>query len=310
MKRQPHIVVVGSANTDMIVQVQRLPGPGETVLGGRFSTAAGGKGANQAVAAARAGGRVSFVARLGADRLGDEALAGYRRDGLELQHVRRDRRQPSGVALIVVDRKGENSIAVAPGANAELSPADIQRAAPTIRQADLLLMQLETPLKTIEAAADIAVAHGVPVILNPAPACALPARLLRRLTLITPNEHEAEHLTGIQVNRPAAARRAARALQQRGVLGVVLTLGARGAWVFDPQVEERVPGFRVRAVDATAAGDVFNGALAVALAEGQPLREAARFANAAAALSVTRLGAQPSAPRRTEIEKFLKSQVA
>mgnify|MGYP000695871596 CR=1 FL=1 len=307
MKSHPKpIVVVGSSNTDMIVRLERLPRPGETVLGGRFSTAAGGKGANQAVAAARAGGRVAFVGRVGDDAFGREALRGFRRDRLRVSRVARDPRAPSGVALICVAANGENSIAVAPGANARLSAADVRRAAGEFAAGSVLLAQLEIPLAAVRAAVDLAAARGMTVILNPAPARPLARGLLRRVNLLTPNETEAEILSGITIKTPADAVRAAAKLRGMGVGAVVITLGAKGALVADAQGCDWAPGFRVRAVDTTAAGDVFNGALAVALAEGRSLREAVRFANAAAALSVTRLGAQPSAPWRREIEARLR----
>jgi ribokinase len=307
---RPKIVVIGSANTDMLIQLDRLPRPGETVLGGRFTTAAGGKGANQAVAAARAGGDVTLVARVGRDVFGEQALAGFRRDRIETRWVARDTGAPSGVALIFVARDGENSIAVAGGANARLSPADVQRAAGAIRAAGSVVLQLEIPLPTVEAAARLAAAAGVRVILNPAPARSLPDRLLRRVSILTPNESEATALTGVTVRDADSAARAAAQLLARGVGAVVVTLGARGAVAATPEGWQRIPGFRVKAVDTTAAGDVFNGALAVALGEGRPLVAAVRFANAAAALSVTRLGAQPSAPRRRDIERLLQSGVA
>ncbi|HEV2209058.1 MAG TPA: ribokinase [Verrucomicrobiae bacterium] len=305
MRPQP-VVVVGSSNTDMIIKLNRMPAPGETILGGEFLTAAGGKGANQAVAAARAGGRVTFVARLGRDMFGEQALTGFRKDGINVQYSVRDAAAPSGVALIFVAKDGENSIAVASGANARLTPADVQKARTAIAAAAVLLLQLETPLPTVNAAARLATQSGVPVILNPAPARCLPDALLKHVSILTPNEHEAEVLTGLAVKDPAAAAKAAAALQRRGVRTVIVTLGARGAFVADRDQTHLVPGFKVKAVDTTAAGDVFNGALAVALAEAQPLLQAVRFANAAAAISVTRMGAQPSAPCRAEIRGFLK----
>ena len=301
---KPHIVVVGSSNTDMIIRLDHIPRPGETILGGEFFTAAGGKGANQAVAAARAGGAVSFVARVGRDVFGDQAIEGFKRDGIRVDGVLRDAKRPSGVALIFVAKDGENSIAVASGANGALRPGDVGKARAAIRGARILLMQLETPLDTVAAAASLAQREGVRVILNPAPAQALPDSLLKKISLLTPNESEAEMLSGIKVGSDVAAARAARKLRQHGVETVILTLGARGAFVASPEGEGLVPGFKVKAVDTTAAGDVFNGALAVSLGEGSSLWDAVRFANAAAALSVTRLGAQPSAPRRRDIDAF------
>ncbi len=299
------IAVVGSSNTDMILKVPRIPKPGETILGGTFATAAGGKGANQAVAAARAGGEVSFIARVGDDMFGAQAVSGFEADNINVDYVLTDPKKPSGVALIYVDECGENSIGVASGANAGLSPGDVSEAAAEIRSADILLMQLETPLETIHKAAAIAGEAGVRVILNPAPSCPLDDNLLSILSVITPNESEAELLTGIPVTDIASAEAAAAALLQRGVEVVIITLGKQGAFVKTKNLSEAISGFEVEAVDATAAGDVFNGSLSVALAEGKPLQKAVRFANAAAALSVTKLGAQPSAPGRKEIQAFL-----
>lgn len=301
------IVVAGSSNTDMILQMDHIPRPGETILGGQFTMAAGGKGANQAVAAARAGGQVTFLARVGADMFGRQAVEGFRRDGIDVRYVLEDKQTPSGVALIFVAANGENSIGVASGANLCLSPADVQQAASAIEEASALVMQLETPLETVRAAAQIAAAKQVPVILNPAPAQPLDDALLALVTVLTPNESEAELLTGVPVTDVAAAARAAEVLRGRGVAQVIITLGARGAWVASPAFQGLVPAFPVQPVDTTAAGDVFNGALAVALSEQRPLEQAVRFACAAAALSVMKLGAQPSAPQRSEIEGLLAS---
>ena len=301
------IVVVGSSNTDMIIKLDRIPKPGETILGGDFSIAAGGKGANQAVGAARAGGHVTLVARVGRDIFGQQAIEGFQKDGICVDHVFKDKASPSGVALIFVARDGENSIAVASGANGKLSPADVKKAKAAIAAAAILVMQLETPIETVAAAADIAAAKGVQVILNPAPAQPLSDSLLKKISILTPNETEAELLTGIKVDNDGAAAKAAQKLLDKGVKTVIITLGARGAWVATAEGGRLVPGFKVTPVDSTAAGDIFNGALAVGLSEGKPLDDAVRFANAAAALSVTQLGAQPSAPKRKEIEKFLKS---
>ena len=299
------IVVVGSSNTDMIVKLSHLPKPGETVSGGAFSTAAGGKGANQAVAAARAGAEVSLVARVGDDSFGEQAIAGFVGDGIDVSHVVRNPASPSGVALIFVDDGGENCIAVAPGANATLTPEDVDAAKELITGADVMVMQLETPIESVERAATLARENGVRVILNPAPARPLNDELLATVSILTPNESEAELLTGIQVEDDESAAAAARALVARGVDTVILTLGSQGAFVFESDAGELVPSFEVQAVDTTAAGDVFNGSLAVGLSEGMPLGKAVRFANAAAALSVTKLGAQPSAPTRAETDTFL-----
>jgi ribokinase len=299
------IVVAGSSNTDMIVKTPRIPGPGETILGGVFSMAAGGKGANQAVAAARAGGKVAFIACVGRDLFGDKALEGLSRDGIDISCVVRHETAPSGVALIIVNDDGENSIAVAPGANGNLLPSDLERFRSVIESASILVIQLEIPLESVKAAVEIASRNGVTVILNPAPAAPVPPEILRRVDFLTPNEHETRVLTGIEVGDESTARSAAATLADQGVKTVIITMGSRGAYVAGGVHEELVPGFSVRAVDTTGAGDVFNGSLAVALAEGSPLRDAVRFANAAAALSVTRLGAQPSIPVRKEIDRFL-----
>ncbi len=304
------IVVVGSSNTDMVIKTARLPGPGETVLGGRFTMAAGGKGANQAVAAARAGGRVHLVARVGNDLFGDSALQGFRRDDIHIDHVLIDEGAHSGIALIIVNEDGENSIAVASGANARLSPDDVRGARDTIGRAGILLLQLEIPMETVEEAARIAAEAGAKVILNPAPARALNPGLLQRIDYLTPNENEVENLTGIRVETESDAAKASRLLLQHGVKAVLITLGQRGAYVAGQGFRKLIPSFAIEAVDSTAAGDVFNGALAVALAENRPLLDAVRFANAAAAISVTRLGAQPSAPGREEIEAFLSSRTS
>jgi ribokinase len=303
-----NIVVVGSSNTDMIIKLERIPRAGETLLGGEFMTAAGGKGANQAVAAARAGGRVSLVARVGRDAMGDQALRGFRDDGVDVTHVIRDARAASGIAFIFVSRNGENSIAVASGANSLLCPADINEAHPVIAKARVLLLQLETPLATVTAAAKSASRSETLIILNPAPARRLPDELLRRVSFMTPNEAEAELLSGIKLKTIKSVERAATSLRRRGARTVIITLGKRGALIACADGTELVPGFRVKAVDATGAGDVFNGVLATSLAEGRPIKEAVLFANAAAAVSVTREGAQPSAPTRSDIDRFLRSR--
>ena len=234
---KPKILVVGSSNTDMIINVPRIPHPGETVLGGEFATAAGGKGANQAVAASRAGGNVTLIACVGGDMFGQQAVEGFARDGINTQYVSRSAQKPSGVALIFVSAEGQNSVAVAPGANALLSPAHVRRAAGAFGGASALLMQLEIPLRTVADAARLARRHGVPVILNPAPARDLPGELLRRVTILTPNESEASALSGITVRDERTAAKAAAKLRQRGASAVIVTLGARGAFVVDDQTD-------------------------------------------------------------------------
>ncbi|MCP5519194.1 MAG: ribokinase [Verrucomicrobiales bacterium] len=304
----PKVVVVGSSNTDMVLRVPRLPAPGETVLGGEFLSAAGGKGANQAVAAARLGGRVTFVARVGTDAFGEAARRGFEREGIDTTHVRGESKRLSGVALIFVARSGENSIGVAPGANACLSAADVRRAQKAIDHADVVLTQLEIPWAAVSAAIETAKARGRKVILNPAPATRIPRSLLRAVDVLTPNEAEAAALSGMEVADVDSAVRAAQGLRRRGAGAVVVTLGGRGAVVVSSDVCEHVPAFGVKAVDTTAAGDVFNGALAVALGEGRNLLDAVRFASAAAAISVTVTGAQPSAPKRPAVERFLRAR--
>lgn len=304
MNESRKIVVVGSSNTDMTVQTERVPRPGETVLGGLFYTAQGGKGANQAVAAARLGGEVCFVAKVGGDSFGEESIKAYRKEGIDTSLVGRSERAASGVALIMVDGKGENSIAVASGANAELSVEDIVAAEECIKGAQIVLMQLETPIETIAYAARLAAEAGVKAVLNPAPAATLPKSLYKHLYMITPNETEAELLTGIAVTDIESAAAAADVLAERGVKVVIITLGSKGAFVREASNRYLVPGQKVKAVDTTAAGDTFNGALCVALAEGAELVDAVDFANKAAAIGVTRRGAQPSIPTRVEIKQY------
>jgi ribokinase len=299
--RPARIVVVGSSNTDMVVRVAALPRPGETVIGGDFFTARGGKGANQAVAAARAGGSVTFVGCLGDDTLGDETVAALAADGIAVDRVRRVAGTRSGVALILVDERGENSIAVAPGANAHVAPEQVAACAELLAADDVLLVQLETPIESVFAAASAASAAGARVILNPAPARELSRELLAVVSVLTPNESEAARLTGLPTGEAEELDAAATALLHRGVGAVVITLGAGGAFVATRERRETIPAFDVRARDTTGAGDVFNGALAVALGERMTLTDAVRFANAAAAISVTRDGAQPAAPFRAEI---------
>jgi len=301
MKNNNRIAVVGSTNTDMVVKAHHLPVPGETILGGAFLMNPGGKGANQAVAAARLGGEVTFIAKVGNDIFGRQSLENFEKEGIDTRYVFTDPEQPSGVALITVDEAAENCIVVAPGANASLNKGDIDRAADAVKNAGLLLMQLETPIETVEYAAWLAAENGVKVILNPAPACILPEGLFKRLYILSPNETEASLLSGIEVTDTESAKQAAQAIHRKGVEIVIITMGAKGALIYENGAFETVEAYKVKAVDTTAAGDTFNGALSVALSEGAPVKEAVRFASKAAAISVTRMGAQASAPYRNEI---------
>lgn len=298
------ILVVGSSNTDMVIKAAHLPRPGETILGGTFFMNPGGKGANQAVAIARLGGPVTFICKTGSDIFGHQSQQLFEEEGINTSYVFSDSGNPSGVALITVDEKAENCIVVASGANANLLPSDLEKAEEAIERADLVLMQLEVPMETVCFVADIAWQKGKKVILNPAPAHPLPVDLLRHLYLITPNETEAEMITGVKITDESSAGEAARALSGMGVQHVIITLGSKGALIYSNGKTEMVPALKVEAVDTTAAGDVFNGALTVALSEGRSLKEAARFACKASAISVTRVGAQSSAPYRNEVDIF------
>jgi ribokinase len=302
---RPHVCVVGSTNVDLFFRTARLPRPGETLAGQAFHLGYGGKGANQAVMAARLGACVTMVGRVGRDVFGDGALRNYEQEQVETTHVGRDAKQATGVASIVVDDAAENCILVVPGANQGLTPQAVRDAAPAIQVADVVLCQLEVPVASCVEAFRLARAAGVRTLLNPAPAAPLPDELLRLTDLCVPNETEAEALTGTSAATPDGAEAAARLLRQRGPGTVIVTLGARGALIVEETGSRTVPGFAVQAVDPTGAGDAFIGSLAVFLAEGIALAEAVRRANAAAALSVTRLGTQTAYPRRTEVEALL-----
>lgn len=302
---KPHVVVIGSANTDLVVRASKLPRPGETVTGGRFQIVAGGKGANQGVAAARAGARVTFIGNVGRDDFGDAILQGLRRERIDTRYIVRSKDAPSGVALIMVDFRGENLIGVARGSNDELVPRHVDTALAAIRAARCLVLQLEIPVKTVRRAIELANRHRVPVLLNPAPAQPVPASLLRQVTFLTPNEHELEALTGLPIKRRSEVEAAARKLNRLGVAHVLATCGARGVcWCGDAGVRWFPPP-KVKAVDTVGAGDCFSGAFAAAITEGKAVEEAVRFAVAAAAISVTRPGAQTAMPRRREILRAL-----
>ncbi|MCK4473497.1 MAG: ribokinase [Anaerolineae bacterium] len=305
-----HVTVVGSLNMDLVARTPRIPQPGETIIGGDFHTVPGGKGANQAVAAARLGAQVSMVGRVGRDAFANPLLENLAAAGVDHTFVTQYPGAATGVALIVVDDAGQNSIVVASGANMRLSPADVDAAEAAIAAADALLLQLESPLETVTRAAEVARTHRVTVILNPAPARPLPAALLSLVDVLIPNESETSLLTGMPVGDQVEAETAAAALRESGVGTVILTLGDRGALLAREGETERFPAFDVTPVDTTAAGDAFVGGFAVALAEGQSLAEAVRWGNAAGALATTKLGAQPSLPNRHALEKLLAEGAA
>ena len=296
-----NISVIGSCNTDMVIKTSKLPAPGETILGGDFFMNQGGKGANQAVAAARLGGKVSFITKTGDDVFGSKARKIFDEEHINIDNLIIDPVHPSGVALITVDAKGENCIVVAPGSNNHLNLKDINLAREQILRSEIVLMQLEIPLETVVYAAKLAFDAGIKVILNPAPATKITDELLSMLFMITPNETEAGMITGIPVTDVSSAKEAARMLHERGVKVVIVTLGSKGALLYADGEATLVPVQQVEAIDTTAAGDVFNGAIAVAISEGMALKNGVDFACKAAAISVTRMGAQSSAPYRQEL---------
>lgn len=305
----PKIVVVGSANTDFVLGVAQLPSKGETVLGNEFRVVKGGKGANQAVAAARLGGSVTFVAKLGTDSFGDQAVNAYREEGISTEFIVRDAETHSGVALILVNRNGENIIAVDPGANRYLIAADVQAASAAIEQADCLLVQLEIPIDAVRAAVEIAHQYTVKVILNPAPAQKLSPEILKLVDYLTPNETEAAILAGeypVSTDESSLPHLASIL----NIPNLIVTLGSRGACIIRDSAITYIPTFPITPVDTTASGDAFNGALAVALARGESLPDAVRFANAAGAVTATRHGAQPSLPTKHEVDQFMVSSAS
>ncbi len=306
---QIKIVIVGSLNMDLVVRMPRIPRPGETLLGGVFKTFPGGKGANQAVAAARLGGKVTMIGCVGDDAFGREMRATLIQEGIDTTNILVHPEAATGVALIQVDAQGQNSIAVASGANFCLTSADVEKALQSIGEFEALVMPLETPLETVYAAAKIASQRGAQVLLNPAPAQVLERSLLELVDVLLPNEHEIALMTGIPLHTPADTHRAADRLLALGVKNLLVTLGSQGSALFDASGQQTlIPACPVQAVDTTAAGDCFVGALAVGLCEGQSLQDAAKFASAAAALSVTREGAQPSLPQRADVEQFLRER--
>ncbi|CAI2532583.1 Ribokinase [Serratia fonticola] len=302
------LVVLGSINADHILNINQFPQPGETVIGQQYKVAFGGKGANQAVAAGRSGADIAFIACVGADDIGERIRQQLATDRIDTQPIEAIADSTTGVALIFVNAEGENVIGIDAGANAAVTPDYLNRYRQRVIDADALLMQLESPLETVIAAAKLAKQHQTQVILNPAPACELPNELLAMIDMITPNETEAQRLTGIAVNNDADAERAANILHDKGIGCVIITLGSRGVWLSENGKGKLVPGFKVKALDTIAAGDTFNGALVTALLEGKVMSDAVRFAHAAAAIAVTRPGAQPSVPWREEIDAFLQQQ--
>lgn len=308
MKNTGKLAVLGSINADHILNLASFPRPGETVIGKQYQVAFGGKGANQAVAAGRSGAAISFIACVGEDDIGERIRQQLAEDKIDIAAIDVIPGESTGVALIFVNGEGENSIAIHAGANAALTPALVEKHKQTIAEADALLMQLESPLDSVLAAAKIAREHQTRVILNPAPAMPLSAELLALVDMITPNETEAEALTGVHIDSDEDAARAAGVLHDKGIASVLITLGSRGVWLSEQGQGQRIAGFKVKAVDTIAAGDTFNGALITALLEGKSVAEAVRFAHAAAAIAVTRSGAQPSVPWRSETDSFLQQQ--
>nr|WP_302830634.1 ribokinase [uncultured Bacteroides sp.] len=297
-----NIIVVGSSNTDMVINADHLPVPGETIMGGSFMMNFGGKGANQAVAAARLNGNVHFIAKIGKDLFGKRSIEQYEDEGIHVEQIYSDPVLPSGVALIIVDANGENSIVVASGANSSLSPEDIKKAHSVIEKGDIMLIQLEIPIETVEYAAHLAKEKGIKVILNPAPARALSDSLLKNLYMIIPNETEAEILSGVKVTDWESAQKAADIIHAKGANIVVITLGSKGALIKEEGQYHKVPVPKVKAIDTTAAGDTFCGAVCVALTENMSVLDAVKFANKCASITVTRMGAQSSLPYRREID--------
>ena len=301
------IVVVGSSNVDLIMKVGRLPLPGESVSGGVFTQTYGGKGANQAVGAARSGSDVCFVSCLGADGFAPDFIKNFEKDGIDTQHVLQREGAVTGTALIMIDEQGENCISAAPGANNELKPEDIDRAEPALRDADMIVLQYEVHPDTVRHVIDRGAALGKKVLFNLAPAQALENQYLEKLHTLVVNESEAALLLQEPVSGLEDAPAAVDKLKESVNGCVILTLGAAGSYIADGDLRKLIPAFKVEAVDTTAAGDVYCGSLATALVEGKSILEAIRFASAASAITVTRLGAQPSAPSREEIDSFLSS---
>lgn len=296
------ITVVGSSNLDIVVNTPNFPQPGETIMGNNYNTFHGGKGANQAVAVSRLGGAVSFVSKVGNDSFGNQVVNGFGEVGFNSKYVFKDQETASGVAVIMINKAGQNAIVVTPGANNLLSVGDITNATPAIEEADIVLVQLEIPHKTVEFTIDVAYKLQKKIILNPAPPAPLTDNVYSKLFLITPNETEVAYLTGVEVIDEKTANFAADFFLNKGVKNVIITLGSKGAFFKNSEQQFMVNAYKVDVVDTTAAGDIFNGALAVALAENKPWKEALDFANKAASIGVGKLGAQSSIPYRSQIK--------
>ncbi len=307
-ERQQEILVIGSFMMDLVVRTPRVPEEGETIIGISFNRFPGGKGANQAVAASRLGGKVAMAGKLGEDGFGDIFLSVLAEEGIDAAHVLRDGQAATGIGSITLDEAGNKRIVVVPGANMHYTVEELREIEAVIAQSGIVMLQLEMDLAVICEAVNLAHKHNVPVLLNPAPAQKLPDELLAKVTYLTPNETEAKILSGIEVTDAATAAEAAQALRAKGVKNVVITLGDKGALVAGEEGTQHVPGFAVQAVDTVAAGDAFNGAMALAVVRGESLAKAARFANAVGALAVTRPGAIPSLPTRSEVDKFLSGR--
>lgn len=304
-----NLTVVGSFMMDLVVRTPRIPSDGETVIGLSFGRFPGGKGANQAVAAARLGADVTMIGKLGTDGFGDEMLATLNAEKINTEHILRDEAAASGVASIMLEESGRNRIVVVPGANLRYTPEDLRSVEHIISKSDIVMMQMEIDMSVIEEGVALTAKHQVPVLLNPAPAQELSNDVLRRISYLTPNETETEILTGIKVVDVETAKEGAKALLAKGVRNVVITLGEKGALVADETNIQHIPGFTVKPVDTVAAGDAFNGAFAVGVIQGKSLADAARYANAVGALAVTKNGAIPSLPRKKDVELFLQERM-
>ena len=305
----PKIIVVGSSNTDMVIKTDHIPVPGETVLGGKFFMNPGGKGANQAVAVARLGEEVVFITKIGRDVFGVELLKKIKKEGISTEFAAIHKSKPSGVALITLGENAENSIVVSPGANKKLKKKNINKALDEIKKADIILIQLEIPMKIVEHVIAISKTYGKKIILNPAPGQKLKDELFESLFAITPNEIEAEIITGIKVVDLDSAKKAAIILRDKGVTNVIITMGEKGAYVFSKEFSGIISGHKVEAKDTTAAGDTFNGAFAVAINRGDALDEAVKFANKAASLAVKKFGAQSSIPYLKDMDLLSKEMM-